>query len=359
MLTRLAAAAVLGCSLVVSLFGGPPPLHVSGNQVLDPSGTAPRLRGVNCAGLEWSSTSDGHIARSVIVAVQEWHANIIRLPLSQDRWFGKAPEQTDDGAAYRALVREIAEFCAVHDCYLLLDLHWSNAGEWGRYIGQHNMPDRHSLTFWLDVAAQFANNPALLFDLYNEPKRVTWDQWLHGGLISEIDEKTRVPLTYESVGMQALVDAIRAAGAKNLIVANGINWAYELEGVLPDRMLKDPDGQGIVYGMHPYPRTYEGFGRETIPHWAARMEKFGERLPFIVGEFGSMERKWPFPPEWNMSDEKWNRAMLATLEEHKWNWIAWDFHPSAWPCLITDWNYAPTPEFGVWVKEALAANRGG
>ncbi len=48
--------------------------------------------------------------------------------------------------------------------------------------------------------------------------------------------------------------------------------------------------------------------------------------------------------------------MIDVLEAHRWNWTAWDFHPEAWPCLIADWNYAPTPQSGVWVKLALAKN---
>jgi hypothetical protein len=48
--------------------------------------------------------------------------------------------------------------------------------------------------------------------------------------------------------------------------------------------------------------------------------------------------------------------MIGVLETHRWNWAAWDFHTTAWPCLISDWNYTPTPHFGVWVKQALEKN---
>ena len=86
------------------------------------------------------------------------------------------------------------------------------------------------------------------------------------------------------------------------------------------------------------------------------METFAKNLPIMVTEFGSIEALWPFPKEWNYDDEKWNREMIRVLEDHHWNWTAWDFHPTAWPCLISDWNYTPTPHFGVWVRQALAEN---
>ncbi len=350
----------LGCAAVAAAsigFASPSPLKLAGTKLVDRAGEAVRLRGVNCAGLEWSNDGEGRIAKTIEVAVQEWHANLIRLPLSQDRWFGHAPEQKDGGESYRALVKQLVAFCDARGAYLMLDLHWSDAGEWGRHIGQHNLPDKKSVAFWKDVADRYADHPAVVFDLYNEPTRCTWDQWYKGGPVTEIDEKTKETLNYEAVGMQTLVDAIRSAGAGNLIIAGGINWAYELEGIYPDRQLADPHGRGVVYAAHPYPHGYEGIGRESIAVWAKRMERFAAKLPLIVTEFGSIERLWPFPKEEQMNDEKWNREMIRTLEEHGWNWTAWDFHTTAAPSLIADWNYTPTPEFGVWVKQALAKNQ--
>jgi hypothetical protein len=345
-----------GVIVSTGLSAAPLPLKVAGNQLLDSHGQSPRLRGVNCASLEWSSDGDGHILKTVEVAVKDWHANLIRLPLSQDRWFGKAPGQQDGGAGYRALVRQLADFCSTNNAYIILDLHWSDAGEWGKNIGQHNLPDTNSIAFWKDIAPVYKDNSAVLFDLYNEPAHINWDQWFKGGLITETIEHTNTTLTYESVGMPALVSAIRSTGAKNVIVAGGINWAYEVDGILEGRQLSDPSGNGIVYAVHPYPHAYKGLGRETIAQWTARMEPFARKLPIIVTEFGSIERMWPFPKEWNYNDEKWNREMIGVLEAHRWNWTAWDFHATAWPCLISDWNYTPTPQSGVWVKQALAKN---
>ncbi len=354
---RLVLVTGLAIAATVNAPAAPLALRVSGTRLVDSRGAPVQLRGVNCASLEWSEDGDGHIARSVAVAVGDWHANLIRLPLSQDRWFGRAPAQKDGGAAYRDLVRRLVDFCSAHGAYIILELHWSDAGEWGRNIGQHNLPDQNSVTFWTSLAAAHANNPAVLFDLYNEPSHVTWDQWFKGGPMTETDEKSGAVLRYEAVGMPELVRTVRATGAKNLIIAGGINWAYEVGGILDGRRLSDPDGAGIVYANHPYPHSYEGIGRETIPQWAARIEAFARELPVIITEFGSIERMWPFPKAWHMNDERWNREMLATLEAHGWSWTAWDFHPTAWPCLISDWNYTPTPEFGVWVKEALAKNQ--
>jgi len=140
----------------------PLPLKAVGNKILNSKNETVLLRGVNTASLEWTSDGQGHIVQSVNTAIKDWGVNVIRLPLAQDRWFGKAPEQKDEGVAYRGLVKEIVDACATQSCYIVLDLHWSDCGEWGTNIAQHSMPDQNSVTFWKDCAAAYKNHPRSL-----------------------------------------------------------------------------------------------------------------------------------------------------------------------------------------------------
>jgi len=322
-------------------------LKVAKNQLVDSRNQPVRLRGVNTACLEWTSNGEGHILDTVKTAIADWHVNHIRLPMSQDRWFGKAPEQTDGGTSYRALVDQVVDFCTRNGCYIILDLHWSNAGEWGKQIGQHVMPDHNSATFWRDVASIYKNHPAVLFDLYNEPHDVTWDIWLKGGKVTERANRRNPQKTYDAVGMQHLLDAVRETGAKNVVVAGGLDWAYDMSGFLQGKHLSDPNGNGVIYANHTYP-----FKGDTVEKWIAKMEKATKELPVIVSEFGAEGRAGSGPNR-NQRGEEWVRRVLAALEDHKWSWTAWDLHPAAGPRLISDWKYTPTPTFGKWVHEAL------
>ena len=121
----------------------PSMLHVAGTKLQDDRGRVVRLQGVNVPSLEWTDTGD-HVLQSVGVAIDTWHANVIRLPLSQDRWFGKSPTQTDGGAAYRAIVDHVVKAISDKGAYVVLDLHWSDGGQWGQHIGQHSLPDDNS-----------------------------------------------------------------------------------------------------------------------------------------------------------------------------------------------------------------------
>ena len=321
----------------------PLPLKVEKTRVVNSRGERVRLRGVNAASLEWTSDGEGHILDTVKTAISDWRVNHVRLPLAQDRWFGKAREQKDDGQAYRALVKTIVDECAARGCYVVLDLHWSDAGEWGKRIAQHKMPDRNSVTFWKDAAETYKNHPAVLFDLYNEPHKVSWDVWLKGGEVQEKDPKSGEETTFEAVGMQALLDTVRGTGAKNVVIAGGLDWSYDLSGVLAGKTLSDPDGNGVIYANHAYP-----FKGDTVARWVAKMEAATQTLPVIVSEFGSDPRGGA-----GLTGEQWVRQVLQALHDHKWDWTAWDLHPAAGPRLISDWKYTPTPHFGALVRSEL------
>jgi hypothetical protein len=335
-----------GAAVTAKAVKMPLPLKVSGTRILDSENKPILLRGVNAASMEWTSDGEGHILDTINVAIRDWRVNIVRLPLSQDRWFGKAPEQMDGGTNYRALVRQAVDTCATQSCYIILDLHWSDCNEWGVNIGQHSMPDSNSLAFWTDFAPIYANQPAVLFDLYNEPHDVSWEVWLKGGRITDKPNGRRggPPKTYDAVGMQTMLDTVRATGAKNVIVAGGLDWAYDMSGFLDGRQLSDPQGNGVIYANH----CYDNKG-DSVAKWIAKMEKATATLPVIVSEFGGNSG-----PSRQERSDNWLLHVLQALDDHKWNWTAWDLHRSAGPTLISDWNYTPSPRFGVFVKQALA-----
>jgi endoglucanase len=334
-------------AISASGLNAPLPLKVVGTNILNSNGETVVLRGVNAASLEWSSDGQGHILQTMEVAIHDWHVNVVRLPLSQDRWFGHGPEQQDGGKAYRALVHQIVNDCGTNKCYIILDLHWSDCNEWGRNIGQHSMPDTNSLVFWQDFAPVFANNPAVLYDLYNEPHDVSWDVWLNGGTVKDKPNGWHAmdaPKTFEAVGMQKLLDTVRASGARNVVVAGGLDWAYDFSGILDGHRLADPHGNGVIYANHCYDNKHD-----SVEDWVSKMEMASAQLPVIVTEFGGNAGPSHMAPE-----DNWLLHVLRSMDEHHWSWTAWDLHTAAKPNLISDWDYTPTPNFGVYVKQALA-----
>ncbi len=317
-------------------------LHTEGTKVLDANGKPVWLYGVNIASLEWRNDGD-HVEESVNRAITDWKVNLVRLPLAQDRWFGKMKDQTDDGAAYRAIVDNLVDACAAARVYIDLDLHWSDCGKWvneGGKLGQHNMPDQNSVTFWQDMATRYKNHPNVIFGLYNEPHDVPWDLWRNGGTVTDIPAQwnpDQTQITYEAVGMQKLYDTVRATGAQNVVTVGGLDWAYDLSGVLQGDAIK---GVNYLYETHPYPNKKD---------WDKCFGEVSKKYPVYVGEWGFGGRSFG-----STNGLDYAHHLMNYTQQHQLHWTAWDLHTAAGPTLIKNWQYEPTV-FGQFVKEQLAA----
>ena len=318
-------------------------LRVEGNRLLDTGGNEVWLQGVNVASLEWTARGE-NVLRSIRVAIEDWNANVIRLPVNEDYWFAEA------GPAYKKLIDGAVAAAANRGAWVVLDLH------------RYRAPRERHAEFWREAAARYKDHPAVLFDLINEPHGISWEVWRDGGWVPErpagadedafLDEaeQRRQRLGFESIGMQALLDAVRETGAGNLVVVGGLDWAYDLSGILEGFALRDHDhGRGIVYSTHVYPWKRG---------WQASFLDVAEVHPVLVGEVGADAVKMDFIPEEAQEDaETWVPAMLALIQQHRLHWAAWCFHPSAKPRMLLDWDYTPTPFWGEPARRALAGER--
>ena len=325
-----------------------PELKVSGNRLVDPSGNEVWLQGVCIDSLEWSEAGDNMLT-SPIVAIRDWKANCLRIPMRNTFWFGKGQYQKDGGESYRNLLDRIIELSAANGAYVVFDLHAFGAP----------MPEH--VVFWKDAAERYKNNPAVLFELFNEPHGISWDIWRNGGSTKKKHDDKAVVENQEknsgdySPGMQALVDAVRSTGANNIIIAGGLSWSYDLSGVVNGFALEEREGgNGIMYSHHNYPWK---------KGWQKAVLDAAEVYPIFIGEVGNI-RAWsdfPFikPNEQyeDLSKMEWPVDMLGMIQKHRLNWTGFSFHPRCGPMIISDWDYTPTPYWGVFVKDALAGKK--
>lgn len=324
----------------------PQELHVEGTQVRNAKGQPVWLQGVNIVSLEWSATGE-QVMKAALVAIDQWGANIIRLPVTQKWWFGTGAGQADGGAAYRKLVDDVITQVANRGKYVLLDLH------------QFGPPRQEHADFWHDAAAHYRNHPAVLFDLFNEPHSMTWPVWRDGGETNEkkkpgeedafltAEEKARVAATHRSIGMQKLLDTVRAAGANNVVLVGGLDYAYDLSGIANGYALRDqPGARGIILSTHIYPWK---------KGWAEKVLVAADKFPIFVGEVGAGAQKMTWLPADSQEDAvTWVPEMLGFIQQHKFHWTAFAFHPKAGPPMLEDWSYQPNAAWGAFVKRALA-----
>jgi endoglucanase len=217
-------------------------------------------------------------------------------------------------------------------------------------------PSEAHVAFWEAVAKQYANHPAVLFELFNEPHDLSWELWRNGGEVTDkvppkegvVSESKEELKRLQTVGMQRLLEAVRGTGARNLVIAGGLDWSYDLSGVLKGFALTEPGGNGIAYSTHIYPWK---------KGWQEHFLEVAAKYPIFIGEVGAI-RAWEdftfIGPDQRYALDGWAEDVLAMIQANKLNWTGFSFHPKCGPMVILDWDYTPTPYWGVYVKDALA-----
>ena len=301
---------LLTAALAVALLPAPagaaaPDLQVSGNKLIDATTGAVFVpRGANWPSFEYAChvgyaysepRTDAHVGADAAGAAQiaSWHINTIRIPLNQDCWLG------DDGfpafgsaAGYRQAVKDWVDLLHAQGIAVILDLHWSGP-DGTDADGQRAMADDRSDDFWTSVATLFKDDPAMIFDAFNEPYsrdgfELTWDCWLNGGC--QAPRRTQnEPLdgtTFPVVGMQALINTIRATGATQPIVLSGRDYANDLGEFLQHRPVDGAAGvedDQLIAGFH----NYDMQVCKAEACWNSVIAPIAAQMPVVTTEFGT------------------------------------------------------------------------
>jgi endoglucanase len=376
---------------------------VSGNRLLDAQGQPLQLRGVNISGLEFFPIDNatpvltnipywGPGQNPNLQSIAAWGANAIRLPLNEQSYLGQTCTDAngttkllaDPAGKYRTVVKSIVDAATALGMCVILDLHKNTANATINGVvvtplsntsGQSEMADRdNSIAFWTAVATAFKGNPAVIFDLFNEPHidnfdnptvitpnpgtslpaglnpeaSWAWAVWRDGGtgkLIYGDNETFSQP--YASAGMQAMVNAVRATGATNVILAGGISWAQDSSLWLQFKPT-DPAGQ-LACSWHAYPSqsdpSYPSFPPGTwwsLPtgayDWIQTILAAG--FPVVIGETGNGVSGQLLP------------KLLPWADQHHVSVFAWSWNPG-WGSLVSDQNGTPVgdgPAYKAWLQ---------
>ena len=217
---------------------------------------------------------------------------------------------------------------------MILDLHWTAPNAFGCPQGQGAMPDAdNTVAFWTSVANTFKGNPAVMFELFNEPFATNnYSNWVEsltaaapsGQSGTDLDilinggtynngymyqcnngcpytmgqEYTANTGAFQTVGYQQIINAIRATGATNVILMNPLGWAGQIATWLNARP-SDPAGQ-IGVGWH------EDGGSTSD---AQNVLALG--LPIVITE------------AYSIADSTYSWAMSNGVGFSYWSWVDW------------------------------------
>jgi endoglucanase len=347
----------------VTVFRGPaPPLHVSGNALMDGAGQRVILHGVDRSGGEYACVQghglwDGPMDQAAVTAIKAWRADAVRVPLNEACWNGASyVNPAFAGANYQRAVADYVKLLNRNGMVAILDLHWTA----GAYSGpgaacpsaeaacQKPMPDQaQSVTFWRSVAQAFKGNNAVIFDLFNEPfpelanggnQALGWRCWRDGG-------SACAGIGYPVAGMQTLVTAIRATGARNVIMVGGIGLANDLTGWLAHEPA-DPD-HNLAASWH----DYDTSSCSNLACWNSQVAPVTARVPLIAGEIGD-----------KTCTAGYLNTLMRWLDSHSASYLAWSWNADAncasGPSLITSYSGSPTVPGAAFRSHLLDRARG-
>ena len=275
-------------------------------------------------------------ASDYAVIAEVWRANVVRISLHPGHW------RADRDAALRALAADIG---AARRAGLFVILDWHVIGFPDRYASQPDPswglpqdaydPDLAlAVEFWTEMAKNFGRDPAVLFELWNEPV-VDPKLWVSTGQHWPLLKATWL----------RLIEAIRGY-SDNLVLAAGGRWAHDLKGVAADPI---PD-ERVAYTWHCYPPEDKGLpGR-----WFDTLDGLQKQHAVVVTEWGfcrTCDHDIRGTPE--DFGIPFVRNVLEGLDLHS---TAWCWSAGAEPALLgPDW--VSTTEYGRFVRNYLETAR--
>jgi endoglucanase len=315
---------------------GLPWLTVSGNKLQDPAGKTIVLRGsalIDIGSLYWygGQSAAGITARIDKVAAAGVQGHVVRLPVYPKINYNTGgspdcspcpypvgtgitasctPKSPLTAADYVAnVLKPAVDYATSKNLYVIIDYHQIDNATSGTSAAD-------AKTFWTDIAPKFAAASNVLYEPFNEP----------------ID--ANVPWSTLKPVVQQLIDTIRAAAPKNLIIVPSNIWDQRPGDAASD----PPSGTNLMYTAHIYPANWNTTFQSQVATATAK-------VPVFITEWG-----------YDSSDPaSFGTSLQTTVNGDGASWTAW-VTDNAWtPSIFADANLTTLTGFGMLVKSWLAA----
>jgi uncharacterized protein (TIGR03437 family) len=353
-------------------------ISISSNKFIDASGNVVQMRGVNLSAMEFtavqgwdaSDPTGGNFGQPNSpnwAAIASWKANVVRIPLNEASWLGLTctdtdgvVHQADPGGNYKAFLANMVNSANAAGMYAILDLHWAAPGSSCPMLQTQMADADHSLAFWTSIASTYKTNPAVMFELFNEPFMnvdFTGDPWSYimsgtNGSFSGYPatstkgNQQNIKTPWAIASYQAMIDAVRATGATNPVLIGGLSYTADLSGWL-SHAPSDPLHQ-MAATWHPYPTYGAAFGTAAYSQPGFSPQIFSEvqaifaaGIPVIATETGDQDSAGtegaPLVATITTFADKMGMSLLG------WTWDVWT-QPSF--VLIKDGSGTPTDGYG-------------
>ena len=231
-------------------------LRVNGKWIQNANGQNVVLRGVAIADLD--AIYKGHRSQKVQTTINSiidlatapgWYTSVIRLtvhPTVKDEtgthgWLNYTPD-----TYFNTILDPAVKYVINKGRYVIIDWHYVGASWLDGTVANN------TAAFWNYIAPKYANNPNVIFELFNEPNNAgNWSSWKNTA--------------------NTWINSIRSV-ANNLIIVGAPMWTQQLPQSSGDLFTQS----NIVYACHIYPQ-------HGIPNW---MDYASSVAPVMMTEWG-------------------------------------------------------------------------
>jgi endoglucanase len=306
-------------------------VSVLGNRFVDPKGQTMIFKGValpDPVRLE----ATGHWNEKYFDEIKAWNCNIVRIPISPDKWRDPGPAKIFE------LLDKAVCLCKERGIYIVVD--WHSNGNLHEELFQrdsHKTTKKETLEFWTAVAKRYnGENTISFYEIFNEPTdsfgklgELPWDDWRQ--IVKNI------------------VAEIRKYDAETIPAVAGLKWGYDLTEVKE----KPFDIEGIAYSVHPYPM-------KSKEPWKVNWEKtwgyVADHYPMIALEFGYNLEEEEGAHDPTIGTEEFGKRIINYFTQKGISWTVWCFDWHWHPTLLKDESYEETDTQGAFFKNVLQNN---
>ncbi|MDA3892784.1 MAG: glycoside hydrolase family 5 protein [Salinivirgaceae bacterium] len=255
-------------------------LSVDSAYIVDQNGEAVQLVGMS---LFWSNWAGEYYNYSALKWLRdEWKCTLIRVPMGivgNEEGAG----YLDDPKTERAKMDTVIQAAIKLGLYVIVDWHSHNAHD----------QQKEAQTFFEDIAKTYGKYPNIMYELYNEPEKVSWDS---------------VVKPY----LNNVIPVIRKHDKNNIILCGSPTWSQDV-----DIVAKNPitGFDNIAYTVHYYAATHKQYLRDKID------VAMKNGIAIFISEFGVCNSAGDYP-----IDEPSAREWFDFLDKHKIGWANWSIH---------------------------------
>ncbi|WP_437911442.1 glycoside hydrolase family 5 protein [Sorangium sp. So ce302] len=292
-------------------------LKVMGNRVVDEHGEELQLKGMSMFWSVWEGEKF-YNASAVDTLVNDWDATVVRAAMTANT---SGLGYVNNPDAEKRKVKAIVDAAIARGIYVLIDWHDHDA------VQPRNK--EAAKRFFREMATEYGDEPAVIFEVFNEPDTETWAQ---------------VKAYAEEV-----IREIRGAGSDNLVIVGSPNWSQDAD-VAANSPITSYDN--IAYTLHFYAATHKD-GLRTKARTA-----LSAGLALFVTEWGTCSSTGD-----GALDLAEAQRWLDFMASNSISWLNWSIVDKAESCAALrpgasaggPWSDGQLTESGRWVKQKIQA----